>query len=55
MNYTDVDLLRLKDKITPEQIRLYNAIGLIMEAEERLSAYLIKAHNVLSKFGITYQ
>lgn len=53
INYRDVDLLRLRGKVTDEELELTNDSTIIEAAEERLEKNIHEALKVLKEYGVT--
>lgn len=55
MNYTDVDIINLKNSVyTQEELEFNNMTFLINQAEENLKANLLNAYNFIKLYGVKY-
>lgn len=52
LNYTDLDILKLRNQTSEKQLEIVNAKRLIEQAEERLELNIEIAYNALKIYGI---
>lgn len=52
MNYSDVDILKLRSKIKSDQSEIANAEILIENAEKKLQSNIESAYKVLKIYGV---